>query len=127
MDTSVKKTGSPRRLFIISAAASFTFFPLFYSGPYIISSPVIIMLLGAVFILCAASYVNRIDWNLPESAMNRLSIISGGLAFMIFLAFPMEFGGITGMLVVGLFAVALLLLLRSKIKRSELIDFTKQK
>jgi hypothetical protein len=62
--------------------------------------------------------MNRIDWSLPESATNRLSIISGGLAFMILLAFLMELRGITGMFVVGFFAVALLMLLRFKIKKS---------
>jgi hypothetical protein len=77
-----------------------------------------LLLLGAVFVLRAASYMNRIDWSLPESATNRLSIISGGLAFMILLAFLMEFRGITGMFVVCFFAVALLMLLRFKIKKS---------
>lgn len=124
-DMSIKKTGSARRLFIISAAASFTFFLLFYSGPYIINNPVIVILLGAVFILCGIWYVNRFDWRLPESAVNRLSIISGGLAFIIFLAFLMEFRGITGMSVVGLSAVALLLVLRFKIKRIGSFDIAK--
>jgi hypothetical protein len=77
-----------------------------------------LLLLGAVFVLCAASYVNRIDCSLPESAASLLSIISSGLAFMILLAFLMEFRGITGMFVVGFFAVALLMLLRFKIKKS---------
>jgi hypothetical protein len=117
-DTSITKTGSARRLFIISGAASFAFFLLFYSGPYIISNPIIIMLFGTVFILWAAWYVNRFEWKHPQSAMNRLSIASGGLAFMIFLAFLMEFRGITGMSVVSLSAVVLLLLLRRKIKRT---------
>lgn len=119
MDTSIKKMGSTRRLFIIGSAASFAFFLLFYSGPYIISNPIIIMLLGAVFILCAAWYVNRFEWRFPESAMNRLSIASGGLVFMIFLAFLMEFRAMTGMSVVSLSAVVLLLLLRRRIKRAE--------
>ena len=116
--TSIKKTGSARRLFIISSAASFAFFLLFNGGPHIISNPIIIMLLGAIFILCAAWYVNRFDWRLPESTINRLSMVSGGLAFMIFLAFLMEFEGITGMSVVSLSAVVALLLLRRKIKQA---------
>lgn len=116
-DSSIKKIGSARRLFTISGFASFAFFLLFYSGPYIISNPTIIMLLGAIFILCASWYVNRFVWIVPASNVNRLSIVSGGLAFMIFLAFIMEFRAMTGMSVVSLSAVILLLLLKRKIKR----------
>jgi hypothetical protein len=115
---SIRKTGSARKLLITSGAASFAFFLLFYSGPYVVNSPIIIMMFGAIFILCASWYVNRFDWRLPESTMNRLSIVSGGLAFMIFLAFLMEFRAMTGMAFVSLSAVVLLLLLRRKIKRA---------
>jgi hypothetical protein len=118
MEMPLKKRGSARRLFIISGFASCVFFLLFYSGPSFIRQPIIIMVLGAVLLRCAAWYVHRFAWRLPDSSMNQLSIVSGGLTFMIVLAFLMEFTGMTGMAVVSLSAVGLLLLLRRKITRA---------
>ena len=112
----IKRMRKARNLFIIFCLGSFAFFLLFYSGPYVINSPPVIMLLGAVLILGATKYLVRFDWTFPQTALNRLAVVGGSLSFMILLAFLMEFKGIVGMSVVSIAAIVALLLLKRRMK-----------
>jgi hypothetical protein len=112
------RTAKARNLFILGCVASFAFFLLFYSGPYVIDSPIIVMLLEIVLIVGAGKYLARFDWKKPESDLSRLALVAGGLSFMIFLAFLQEPKAL-GMSLVGLTAIAGILLLRSRMKRHE--------
>jgi len=111
------ETVRARRLFIAGCAVSTIFFLLFFAGPHFIASPIIVMLLAIILVFTVAKYLARFDWTNPESALNRLAVVAGGLSFLIILAFLQESNpSAKGMLLVGLAAVIGILLLKRKIK-----------
>jgi hypothetical protein len=62
------KTGNPRTLFILAAAESTASFLLFWAGPYIINSPIIIMLLGMVLVFGPIKFLMSFNWEGTLSA-----------------------------------------------------------
>jgi hypothetical protein len=74
------------------------------------------MLLGLALILGLERFFSRCDWWGPRSAFARLAAASGGLAFIIFVAFLLE-TRMLGMSIVGLATIVGLVLLRRKIRR----------
>ena len=109
------KTAKPRILFILAAAGSTAFFLLFWAGPYIINSPIIIMLLGMVLVFGPIKLLTSFDWEGPLSASSRFAVIAGALSFLIVLAFLEEFQAF-GMAFVGLGAILGILRLKRRMK-----------
>ena len=110
------KKANPRLVFTVAALGSFAFFLLFYTGPELVNSPSVLMLLGLALVLGLERFFNRYDWWGLSSAPARLAATSGGLAFMISVAFLLE-TRMLGMSIVGIAAIAGLLLLRRRIHR----------
>jgi MFS family permease len=111
---STEKIAKPRTLFILAAAGSTAFFLLFW-GPYIINSPIIIMLLGMVPVFGPIKLLVSFDWEGPLPASSRLAIVAGALSFLIVLASLEEFQAF-GMAFVGLGAILGILLLKRRMK-----------
>lgn len=112
---SPEKIAKPRILFILAAAGSTAFFLLFWAAPYIINSPIIIMLLGMVLVFGSIKLLMSFDWEGPLSASSRLAVIAGALSFLIVLAFLEEFQAF-GMAFVGLGAILGILRLKRRMK-----------
>jgi hypothetical protein len=112
---SPEKIAKPRILFILAAAGSTAFFLLFWAAPYIINSPIIIMLLGMVLVFGSIKLLMSFDWEGPLSASSRLAVIAGALSFLIVLAFLEEFQAF-GMAFVGLGAIVGILRLKRRMK-----------
>ena len=109
------KTAKPRILFILAAAGTTAFFLLFWAGPHIINSPIIIMLLGMVLVFGPIKLLMSFDWEGPLSASSRLAVIAGALSFLIVPAFLEEFQAF-GMAFVGLGAIVGILRLKRRMK-----------
>jgi len=109
------KTAKPRILFILAAAGTTAFFLLFWAGPHIINSPIIIMLLGMVLVFGPIKLLMSFNREGPLPASSRLAVIAGALSFLIVLAFLEEFQAF-GMAFVGLGAIVGILLLKLRMK-----------
>jgi hypothetical protein len=60
------------------------FFLIFWALPFLLPSPVIVMLFGVLLVLGFAFFLQRYNWG-EESDLHRLALISGGLLFFILL------------------------------------------
>ncbi len=109
------KTANPRTLFILAAAGSTAFFLLFWAGPYIINSPIIITLLGMILVFGPIKLQMSFNWEGTLSASSRLAVIAGALSLLIVLASLEEFQAF-GMAFVGLGATVGILLLKRRVK-----------
>jgi hypothetical protein len=119
---SIQTAGKPKRAFAIGCIGSAAFFLLFWAGPHMIESPIIVMLLGIALVFGIAKLLRRIDLRSPEAALNRLAAVAGALSFLIFLGFMIELGALsngalTGMAFVSIGAIVELGRLRNKAKK----------
>ena len=116
-----KKIGKARSLWITGLASTTAFFLIFWLGPYVLSNPIIIMLLGIALVFGMLKFLSRFDWESQEASLNRLAVVAGALSFLIVLAPLQELDATrqdnpVGMTIVGLVAVIGLLLLKRKVK-----------
>ncbi|RJS81658.1 hypothetical protein CW707_02975 [Candidatus Bathyarchaeota archaeon] len=110
-----KKIGNARLLFAVGLAGSTIFFLLFWAGPNVISSPIVLMILGALLVFGLLKFLKRFDWKSAISDLNRLAVVSGALSFIVFLSFLQEYNA-RGMALVGVATIIGLFLLRKKVK-----------
>ena len=75
----------PRYFLAAGFLGTLGFFLTFWALPFLLPSPVIVMLFGVLLVLGFAFFVQRYDWG-EESDLHRLALISGGLLFFILLA-----------------------------------------
>jgi len=114
----------PSRIALAGFLAASTLFLFFMAGPYLISQPIVLMVLGAGMIFLAYASLKRYEWN--ESTLYRkFALTAGAVSFLIALASLQEFDtsrpdNPQGMLIVGIAALLLLLLLRRKLRRKNI-------
>jgi hypothetical protein len=115
-----QRTPRGKTLFALGAIASTTFFFLYWAGPSLICSPIVIMILGIIHVFIVAKLITLVDWTSAHANLNRLALVAGGLSFLIFLDFLLEFNpAARGMSIVGLATIAAILLFRRRIKARE--------
>jgi hypothetical protein len=88
---------------------------LFWADPYIINSPIIIMLLGMGLVFGPIKLLMSFNCESLLSASSRLAVIASALPFLIVLASLEEFQAF-GMAFMGLGAIVGILLLRRRMK-----------
>jgi hypothetical protein len=115
-----QRTPRGKTLFALGAITSTTFFLLYWAGPNLICSPIVIMILGIIHVFIVAKLITLVDWTSAHANLNRLALVAGGLSFLIFLGFLLEFNpAARGMSIVGLATIAAILLFRRRIKARE--------
>jgi len=118
----VRNVGKARSLFVAGLGSTALFFLIYWVGPYVFNHPIIVMILGIALVFGMLRLLKDFDWRGHASSLDRLAIVSGALFFLIIITPLQEFGADrtdnpAGMTLVGVAAVAGLLLLRYKIKR----------
>jgi uncharacterized membrane protein len=119
------KKANAKRLWITGLASATAFFLLFWIGPYLFVSPIIVMTLGSILVFGTLRRLRNFRLNHPESSVDRLAIVAGALSFLIILAPLMELDRTrpdnpVGMTLVSISAVILLLLLRRRLSGKSL-------
>jgi hypothetical protein len=120
--------GHPIKLASVGFITTLAFFLLFGAGPNILTSPVLLMLLGVVLVFSVFSLLRRFKWN-AKNLYSKFALAAGALGFFIFLA-PLQeldqnrLDNPQGMFIVGIVATIMLMLVRKKLK-SHLISLGK--
>jgi hypothetical protein len=115
-----RRTPRGKTLFALGTIASTTFFLLYWAGPSLIDSPIVIIILGIIQVFIATKLIALVDWTSAHANLNRLALVAGGLSFLIFSDFMLEFNpAARGMSIVGLATIAAILLFRRRIKARE--------
>jgi hypothetical protein len=114
------KTRKGRTLYLAGLAGSTAFFLIFWVGPYIFVSPIIVMTIGVTLVFGMLKFTNGFEWN-ASPPLDRLAIVAGALSFFIILAPFQESAAIakgtaTGMSLVGFAAIVGILLLKRRLK-----------
>jgi hypothetical protein len=110
------------KLAVCGFLTTLAFFLLFGAGPTVISSPLVLMLLGVVLVFALFSLLKRYEWH-ERSLYHKFALAAGALGFFIALA-PLQeldssrLDSTQGMLIVGIMAAVMLVLLRKKLKAS---------
>lgn len=91
------------------------------TGPYMIPHPLLLMILGLVLVYMVASFLRRYKWN-DKTLYHKFALTAGALGFLIALTPLQELDSTRpdnprGMLIVGIVALAMLLLLARRLKR----------
>jgi peptidoglycan/LPS O-acetylase OafA/YrhL len=111
---------NPSRLAIVGFLFTLSLFLLFGAGPNIIGHPLVLMLLGIVFVLALFGFLKRYEWT-ERRLYHKFAFAAGALGFFITLT-PLQqldksrVDNTQGMLLVGIAATIMLLLLRKKLK-----------
>jgi len=110
----------PSRLALIGFLVALSLFLLFMAGPYVIPSPLVLMLLGAALVFTVSSFLKRYKWD-EKTLYHKFALTAGAVTFLIFLTPLQELDRSRpddprGMLLVGIIALILLLFLRKKMK-----------
>ena len=114
------KALKPSRLALIGFLTALTFFMLFMAGPYVISQPLILMILGVALLFTIFGFLKRYDWN-EKTLYHKFTLAAGAVAFLIALAPLQELDknrpdNTQGMFIVGVVALVMLLLLKRKLR-----------
>lgn len=72
----------PARLALIGFFVAIAFFLLFGAGPYIVSQPPILMLLGIALLSIIFSFLKRYKWN-GRTLYHKFALAAGALGFFI--------------------------------------------
>jgi len=75
----------PAHFLVAGFLGTMGFFIIFWALPFLLPSPVIVMLFGLLLVFGFASFLQRYDWG-EKSDLHRLALASGGLLFFILLA-----------------------------------------
>ena len=111
----------PSRMALIGFLAALSLFLFFMAGPYIIPSPLILMLFGAALVFTISGFLKRYEWS-EKTLYHKFALTAGAVIFLILLTPIQELDrnrpdNPQGMIIVGIAALILLLLLRRKIRR----------
>ncbi len=106
----------PKWFYFVGAAFGFLFFFIMYAIPYLVSIPLIPMILEGLLCLAVLLFVIKYSGHTKNSS-HKLTFISGLLSPLIFLAFIHEINGIFGMSVVALFFISFLFYVKRRIKK----------
>ncbi len=111
---------NPRRLALMGFLTALAFFLLFMAGPYVISQPLDLMILGTVFVFTILGFIKRYDWN-ERTLCHKFTLTTGAISFLIALTPIQELDktrpdNTQGMAIVGILALLMLILLRRKLK-----------
>jgi len=97
-------------------AFCFLFFLIMYAGPYIVSFPLIPILLEILLTLSVLFFIVKYSGR-TKNSYHKLAFAGGLLSFMILIAFVLEIRGVLGMSIVGIFFIVFLFCLGKRIKR----------
>jgi len=108
----------PRKLVLIGFLTALAFFLLFMAGPYLVSQPPILMILGMGLVFTIFCFLKRYNWN-EETLYHKFTLVAGAVGFLIALTPLQEIDksrpdNTQGMLIVGIIALIMLILLRQK-------------
>lgn len=111
----------PRFFLVAGFLGTLGFFLIFWALPFLLPSPVIVILFGLLLTFGFAFFLQRYDWG-EESDLHRLALISGGFLFFILLTLLQELSETRvddpkGMGFAGLAFLIGLVLLRWRVKR----------
>jgi hypothetical protein len=111
---------TPSRLVLCGFLTTLALFLLFGAGTAVISSPLVLMLLGAALVVAIFSLLRRYEWN-ERSLYHKFALAAGALGFFVALT-PLQeldssrLDNTQGMLVVGIIATIMLVLVRRKLR-----------
>jgi len=103
---------------VVGAIFTFSFFLAMYAVPYFAPFPLIPILIGLVLCLLVVLFVVKYSGK-TNNSLHMLSLTSGLLSSLIFLAFIHEINGIHGMSIVGTFFIVFLFYIRRRIIRQK--------
>jgi hypothetical protein len=110
------------KLVLIGFLTALTFFLFFGAGPYVVSEPLILLVLGVGLVFLMFGFLRRYGWN-EKTLRHKFSLAVGAVGFLIALT-PLQELDISrpdstqGMLVVGIVAFVMLVLLNRKLRSS---------
>jgi hypothetical protein len=108
------------KLVLIGFLIALTFFLFFGAGPYIVSEPLILLVLGVGLVFLVFRFLKRYGWN-EKTLRHKFSLAAGAVGFLIALTPLQELDmsrpdSTQGMLVVGIVALLMLVLLNRKLR-----------
>lgn len=117
------KPPSPSKLFLTGFLFTLGIFMLFMAGPFLISQPPALMVLGFLLVYAMAKFLKMYKWN-KETLYHKFSLTAGALGFLIVLAPLQELDASRpddprGMTIVGIVSLILLLLLAKRIQKEK--------
>ena len=107
-------------------AFSVLFFLTLYLVPNIVPYPIIPIILGLILCLIMIIFIEKYFGH-KNNELHMLSLSSGLLFFMIFIAFIQEVNGIFGMSIVAIFFILLLIYIRRKLVIVQSLNFISSK
>ncbi len=111
---------TPRKLVLVGFLMASTFFLLFMAGPYLVSQPLILIIIGLGLVIMIFNILKRYKWN-EKTLYPKFTLVAGAILFLIALTPLQELDksrpdNTQGMLIVGIIALIMLILLRLKFR-----------
>lgn len=110
----------PSRMALIGFLVATSLFFLFMAGAYIVPQPPVLMMIGMALVVGIFDFLRRLKWD-AGTLCHKLALSAGAVSFLIVLSPTQEFDtsrldNPRGMLIVGIVALALLILLRRRLR-----------